>query len=93
MKSSGIIETENLISEIDLLKSEFQRLTNRNNPQKIHELNLEDRINITGSLNNIFDDKLIVVNFSKSMAKRFVQFQITEFYFLLQIQKSKTSFS
>lgn len=78
LKSSGIIETENLISEIDLLKSEFQRLTNGNNPQKISiELNLENGINITGSLNNIFDDKLIVVNFSKSMAKRFVQFQIT----------------
>lgn len=77
LKSSGIIETEILISEINLLKSEYQRLTSGKIPQKISiELNLENKITIIGILDNIFDDKLIVVNFSKSMAKRFVQFQI-----------------
>jgi exodeoxyribonuclease V gamma subunit len=78
LKSSGIIETENLISEIDQLKSEFHRLTTGIAAKKISiELKLENDITITGSLDNIFDDKLIIVNFSKSMAKRYVQFQIT----------------
>lgn len=78
LKSSGILETDKLISEIDFLKNEFQSLTADSTHKNILiDLNTTNGINITGRLENIFDDKMIIVNFSKSMAKRFVNFQFT----------------
>ncbi|MBK7095799.1 MAG: exodeoxyribonuclease V subunit gamma [Saprospiraceae bacterium] len=85
LKSAGTVTVNNILEEIKQLKSERFKLTSGNKPENVDiEFDISSDILLTGTVQNIYDDKMIIVDLSKNYAKRLVQLQITRLVIALK---------
>lgn len=70
LKSAGTVTVNNILEEIKQLKSERFKLTSGNKPENVDiEFDISSDILLTGTVQNIYDDKMIIVDLSKNYAK------------------------